>query len=145
MFEKFGEMGSWQELDELAKNLAKEGDRESLETMCRENGLDVVDIDDAVEDGVTVYVTPTMAAMGRIKVQEENSTIPKHARKIIYDAARMIASSPENAAIVMHKGKRIDDVWKKLEDIAKKNKTGNTGCACGTDRDLIKLIMEVLA
>lgn len=145
MFEKFGEMGSYTELDTLAKNLLKEGDRESLEDMCKENGLDIQDIDDAVADGVELYVTPTMAAMGRIKVQEEESKIPEQPRKIIYDVARMIAATPENAMKVTGKGKRIDDVWKKLEDMAKKNKTGNMGCACGTDRDLMKLIMEVLA
>jgi hypothetical protein len=145
MFEKFGEMESYTELDALAKNLLKEGDRVSLEAMCKENGLDIQDIDDAVADGVELYVTPTMAAMGRIKVQEEESKIPEQPRKIIYDVARMIAAAPENVMKVMGKGKRIDDVWKKLEDMAKKNKTGNVGCACGTDRYLVRLIMEVLA
>lgn len=144
MFKRFGEMESYTEMDILAKNLLKEGDREGLEAMCKENGLDIRDIDDAVEDGVELYITPTMAAMGRIKVQEENSKIPEQPRKIIYDMARMIASSQEKAAMFMRKGKRIDNVWKKLEDIARKNRKGNAGFACGTDRDLVKLIMEVL-
>ena len=39
MFDKFGEMGSYEEINELAANLLKEGDKEGLKTMASENGI----------------------------------------------------------------------------------------------------------
>lgn len=70
MFEKFGEM-DYQELDTLVHNLWNEGDKESLQTLCKENGLEYSDIEDAAADGVELWVTPRAAALGRVKVQEE--------------------------------------------------------------------------
>ena len=39
MFEKFGEMNSYQEINELAENQFNEGDMESLKAMAEENGI----------------------------------------------------------------------------------------------------------
>lgn len=39
MFDKFGEMSSYTELNELANNLVNEGDMESLQEMAAENGI----------------------------------------------------------------------------------------------------------
>lgn len=39
MFEKFGEMDSFEELNELAENLFNEGDIESIKIMAKENGI----------------------------------------------------------------------------------------------------------
>lgn len=142
MFDKFGEMGSWQELNELAKNLWKEGDEESLKTLCKENGIDYQDVKEAAEDGVELYITPTMAAMGRITVEEKESKIPAEAKEVIYGMAKLIVTDPHTAPKLIVKGKRLDGVWKKLRDIAEKNKKGNVGVACGTDRELKKIIMD---
>ena len=47
MFEKFGEMSSYTEINELAANLLQEGDLESLKELAKENGIP----DDYVEHG----------------------------------------------------------------------------------------------
>lgn len=39
MFERFGEMSSCREINELAENLLNEGDIQSLKTMAQENGI----------------------------------------------------------------------------------------------------------
>lgn len=39
MFDKFGEMDSADEINELAENLLNEGDIDSLEAMAKENGI----------------------------------------------------------------------------------------------------------
>lgn len=139
MFEKFGEMGSWEELNELAKNLVAEGDMESLRVFCDENGLDIEDIKDAAADKVELFVTPTMAAAGRIKVEEKND---KKTPKVLYTMARMIASDPHKAPMFITKGKSIAGVYKVLEKMAQKNRNGNVGVACGTDRELEKIMMD---
>lgn len=40
MFEKFGEIGSAEKLNELAENLLNEGDTDSLKALAEENGID---------------------------------------------------------------------------------------------------------
>lgn len=40
MFDKFGEMNSYKEINELAENLFNEGDIDSLKIMAEENGID---------------------------------------------------------------------------------------------------------
>lgn len=39
MFDKFGEMDSYKEINELAENLFNEGDIDSLRVMAKENGI----------------------------------------------------------------------------------------------------------
>lgn len=69
MFEKFGEMSSHKEINELAENLFNEGDADSLREMARENGIP--------DDYVEMYLagdTPALcdaltAALGKIDVE----------------------------------------------------------------------------
>lgn len=39
MFDRFGEMNSWEEINELAANLKAEGDLDGLKVMAKENGI----------------------------------------------------------------------------------------------------------
>lgn len=39
MFDKFGEMSSYTEINELAANLLQEGDLDSLKELAKENGI----------------------------------------------------------------------------------------------------------
>ena len=69
MFDKFGEMNSYKETNELAENLCNEGDAESLREMAEENGIP--------EEFVEMYLngdTPELcdaetAALGKIDVE----------------------------------------------------------------------------
>lgn len=69
MFDKFGEMNSYKEINELAENLCNEGDTESLREMAEENGIP--------EEFVEMYLngdTPELcdaetAALGKIDVE----------------------------------------------------------------------------
>ena len=69
LFERFGELGSAKEINELADNLFNEGDIESLKVMAKENGIS--------EDYVELYLTgeipalcdPLTAAMGKVDVE----------------------------------------------------------------------------
>ena len=141
MFEKFGEMGSYEELDTLAKNLWKEGDTEGLKALCEENGLDYQDIEDAANDGIELWIPPTMAAIGRISAEQKQK--PGNTPMILFEMAKtMAAADAKTAQIFLAKGKSIAGVYKKLEDIARKNKTGNCGVACGTDRELADIIVK---
>ena len=69
MWDRFGELDSYKEINELAENLFNEGDTDSLRAMAAENGIG--------EEFVAVYLTgdipelcdPLTAALGKIDVE----------------------------------------------------------------------------
>lgn len=143
LFERFGEM-DLEELNKAAEGLEKEGDLDSLRALALENGLDTEDVEDYVAGEVKQLATLRQAALGRIKVQEEQTEIPRTAAGIIYSMARAMTTDPEACRAFMKKGSRIDKVWSELEKRARDGKQGSVGVACGTDRDLKEIILKVV-
>ena len=71
MYDKFGEMGSAEELNELAENLKKEGDLEGLKTMAEENGIPA-DYVELFQEGAIPYLCDTItAANGKLDVESK--------------------------------------------------------------------------
>ena len=69
MFDKFGEMDSYKEINELAENLFNEGDLEGLKEMAKENGIDT-DIVELYLDGVIPELCDVLsAALGKIEIE----------------------------------------------------------------------------
>ena len=69
MFDKFGEFSSYQEINELAVNLRKEGDTDSIMDLAKENGIDT-DIAEAFVEGDILYLCDAMAAaIGKIEIE----------------------------------------------------------------------------
>ena len=143
LFPKFGEM-DFEGLNEAAEGLKEEGDMEDLKVLALENGLDPEDAEDYAAGDVKQLATLRQAALGRIKVQEEKTKIPRTAAGIIYGMARAMTTDPEACRAFMEKGSRIDKVWSELEKKARDDKQGSVGVACGTDRDLKEIILKVV-
>ena len=143
LFERFGEM-NLEELNKAAEGLKKEGDLDSLRALAMENGMDPEDVADYVAGDTKQLATLRQAALGRIKVQEEQTEIPRTAAGIIYGMARAMTTDPEACRAFMKKGSRIDKVWSELEKKARDDKQGSVGVACGTDRDLKEIILKVV-
>ena len=143
LFECFGEM-DLEELNKAAEGLKKEGDLDSLRALALENGMDPEDVADYVAGDTKQLATLRQAALGRIKVQEEQTEIPRTAAGIIYGMARAMTTDPEACRAFMKKGSRIDKVWSELEKRARDGKQGSVGVACGTDRDLKEIILKVV-
>ena len=143
LFEHFGEM-DLEELNKAAEGLKKEGDMDSLRALALENGLDPEDVADYVAGDTKQLAMLRQAALGRIKVQEERTEIPRTAAGIIYVMARAMTTDPEACRAFMKKGSRIDKVWSELEKKARDGKQGSVGVACGTDRDLKEIILKVV-
>ena len=69
MFERFGEMSSCREINELAENLLNEGDIQSLKTMAQENGIPE-DYVEMYQSGDIPHLCDTVtAAMGKLDVE----------------------------------------------------------------------------
>lgn len=71
MFDKFGEMNSYKEINELADNLFNEGDQESLKEMAKENGIMQEVVEMYLQGDIPVLCDPLTAALGKIDVEAE--------------------------------------------------------------------------
>lgn len=69
LFETFGEMDSFEEINTLAENLFNEGDMESLRLMAKENGLEDY-VYAYMEGEIPELCDAQMAAVGKIEVEE---------------------------------------------------------------------------
>lgn len=69
MFERFGEMNSFQEINELAENLFNEGDIGSLKAMAAENGIPEDFVEMFCSGDLPVLCDATTAAIGKIEVE----------------------------------------------------------------------------
>lgn len=70
MFDKFGNMTT-EELNLAAAGLKEEGDISSLKALALENGLDEMDAEDYADGLIEELASPLMAALGKLKVEEE--------------------------------------------------------------------------
>lgn len=69
MFDRFGEFDSAKELNELAINLRKEGDAESLRIMAKENGIDEEIVEVFLNRDIDFLCDVMAAAIGKIEVE----------------------------------------------------------------------------
>lgn len=69
MFERFGEMNSFQEINELAENLFNEGDLKSLKAMAAENGIPADFVEMFCSGDLPALCDATTAALGKIEVE----------------------------------------------------------------------------
>lgn len=72
MFEKFGEMNSFGEINELAENLFNEGDSASLYEMAKENGIEKEYVDMYLAGDIPALCDALTAALGKIDVEVED-------------------------------------------------------------------------
>ena len=69
MYDKFGEMSSYTEINELAENLMNEGDIESLREMAKENGIPEDFVDLYLEGGIPKPCDALTAVVGKLEVE----------------------------------------------------------------------------
>lgn len=70
MFDKFGEFDSVEELNRAAAAQKKEGDYEAIYVLAKENGITKEEAEDFINDSVPELVSPLMAALGKLDIEE---------------------------------------------------------------------------
>lgn len=71
MYEKFGEFNSASDMNKQAVRLLAEGDTKSIIKLAEENGIDKEDAQDFIDGIVDELVNPFMAAVGKLKIEEQ--------------------------------------------------------------------------
>lgn len=69
MFDRFGELDSYKEINELAENLFNEGDLDSLKVMAEENGIPGEYADMYINMEIPELCDAMTAAIGKIEVE----------------------------------------------------------------------------
>ena len=107
MFEKFGEMGSAEEINELARNLRGEGDKESVIALAEENGIEPEIAEVFNEGEIDILCDDMAAAVGKIDVE----CAEMKPKEIVEDWIEYIkgtcAEHEEMARAVRAKGKTV--------------------------------------
>lgn len=107
MFERFGEFDSWQDLNRAAEGQKTQGDTRALADLAEENGIDMDDVEDYVNDQMESLCTPFTAAMGKLDIEEKDlkpSEIVKDWINYIRSAA---ADDVEMQKAIRKKGKSL--------------------------------------
>lgn len=71
MFDKFGEMDSYKEINELAENLFNEGDTDSLREMAKENGIPKEFVEMYLQGDTPQLCDAMTAAIGKLELEAE--------------------------------------------------------------------------
>lgn len=123
MFERFGEFNSAAEINETAVNLRKEGDRESLEVLAKENGIDP-DVLEVFLDGDLLYLCDEMtAAIGKLDVESAEIKCAEIMQDWVEYIKAQCFEKPEVARAVRKKGKSLAGAVAKLLEWSFKHQT----------------------
>ncbi len=107
MYEKFGEFDSWEEINKAAEGQKEEGDEAALKELAKENGIDIEDAEDYIDGVIPELCTPLIAALGKLKVEEEDLK-PKDIMEDWLNYIRQLCSSdPEICRNVRKKKKSL--------------------------------------
>ena len=109
MFDKFGEFDSYEEMNRAAAAQLAEGDEEAILIIAEENGIDKEDAQDYIDGFTTEFVTPLMAAVGKLAVENKELNL----EGLLVDWKEQISQmcmEDENLCLaVRKKGKRLEE------------------------------------
>lgn len=131
MFDKFGEMNSYKEINELAENLFNEGDLKSLRAMAEENGITQEFVEMYIQGDLPVLCDSLTAALGKIEMECKELN-PKEIMEDWVEYLRGQCMENELLACqVRRKGKSLKDCIEALLSWSFKNQQQ-------IDKDIIK-------
>lgn len=114
MFDKFGEMNSADELNELATNFLKEGDKDSLKAMAEENGIPAEYAEMFIEGEIPFLADPITAANGKLDLESKELGLKGLMTDWVEYIRGLCMEKPEMAAAVRTKSKSLKECMGKL-------------------------------
>ena len=121
MFDKFGEFDSADEMNRAAAAQRKEGDNEAILAIAEENGIDKEDAMDFIDGCVAAFVTPLMAAYGKLDIEAKELNPYEIMEDWLQYIKLRCAEEPEMAVAVRQKGKSLKGCIAALLEWSMKN------------------------
>lgn len=138
MWDKFGEFDSYEEINRAAAAQKAEGDEEALIALALENGIDREDAEDYMDGCTEELCTVTMAALGKLKMEEVEYKIEGVLLDWVGELKEECMTSPGMAAAVRKKGKGLDGYIAALAESGYQNRAT-------VDRRIVSLAPTVKA
>nr|DAE11050.1 MAG TPA: PcfK-like protein [Myoviridae sp. ctzwE5] len=141
MFEMFGEMETAEEINAVARSLKEEGERENLDKLCAENGIDA-ELAEMFWDGEIDFVTDQlMAAVGKLDMEVKEAKGQNGYLESIANFLKAEAEKDKDLAIAIRKkGKKLTDSYKAVENEARKRKKSGSNCVVMRDKDVFEIV-----
>ena len=124
LFSVYGEFDSYMEINKAAAGLLKEGDLEGLRTLAGENGLEE-DVELYISGNMEALCDPVSAALGKLKVEKEYTK--DYITTCVIEYLESCCDDVEMVLAIRKKGKKASDMYKIIENEARRNRKGNTG------------------
>ena len=121
MFDKFGEFDSADEMNRAAAAQRKEGDNEAILAIAEENGIDREDAIDFIDGCVAAFVTPLMAAYGKLDIEAKELKPYEIMEDWLQYIKLRYTEEPEMAVAVRRKGKSLKGCIAALLEWSMKN------------------------
>lgn len=131
MFEKFGEMDSYKEINELADNLFNEQDIDSFKEMAEENGIEECVVALYLSGDLPELCDAESAALGKIEVECQELKPKEIMQDWVEYIKAQCMTQPKIALAVRKKGKSLKGCIAALLDWSFKNQIQ-------IDKDILK-------
>ena len=141
MFDIYGEMETAEEINDVARSLKEEGERENLDKLCAENGIDA-ELAEMFWNGEIDYITDTlMAAVGKLDMEVKEAKGQNGYLESIANFLKAEAEKDEKIAIAIRKkGKKLTEAYKAVENEARKWKKSGSNCVVMRDKDVFEIV-----
>lgn len=136
-FDKFGEFDTYEEFINEAKALFESSDTQAVRDLAKENGLDPDDAEAYITGEETVLTDPVSYAIARVNIEKETSTVEKPVAEYMATIARQVLAKGDNPLKTHYKDRHFKNIF---EVMRKKAKDENKTYACGSDRDMEKIM-----
>ena len=114
MFEKFGEMDSAAEINELAETLFNEGDTDSIRTLAAENGVDAEYLEGYLSGDLPYLCDAATAAVGKLAVEQKEIEIKGLIADWVSYIEGQCIESEQMSFAVRRKGKKLKECLARL-------------------------------
>ena len=131
LYEKFGEFGSADEINELAQNLLTEGDKASIGILAEENGIPLEYAQMFVGGEIPVLCDVSTAAIGKIEIEAKDLNPQDIMADWVEYIKAVCLEDDRMAKAVRKKGKTLKGCIGKILEWAFKNQQP-------VDKDIIK-------
>lgn len=114
MFDKFGEFDSAEEINKAVKEQLNKGDTKAILKIAEENGIDKEDAEDYIDGITSEFVTPLMAARGKLEVESKDLGVTGMLTDWRDMILKMCMDDQKMCVAVRRKGKSLKDCMAKL-------------------------------
>lgn len=138
MFDIYGEMETAEEINDVARSLKEEGEKENLDKLCAENGIDA-ELAEMFWNGEIDFITDSlMAAVGKLDMEVKEAKGQNGYLESIANFLKAEAEKDEKIAIAIRK--KLTEAYKAVENEARKRKKSGSNCVVMRDKDVFEIV-----